>query len=152
EVDGDPMRCVLMVRRASTALVLGLVMLRMGSGPTTLHGQIIRRPIAIAGPNQVIESIGILVHLDGSASTNPTGTPLFYHWSFLSAPAGSAAVLAGAETVAPTFMPDRPGRYRVQLIVDNGVRSAADVVAIIVNNRPPVADAGPDQTSAVGQT
>src|SRR5581483_4968077 len=141
-----------MVRKIFVAPVVGLVMLLAGSMPV-LHGQTTtKRPIANAGPNQVIESIGILVRLDGSASINPTGAPLLYHWSFESVPTGSTATLNGADSVAPTFVPDRPGPYRVQLVVDNGLRSAADVVAVIVNNRPPVANAGPDQTSAVGNT
>src|SRR5919198_6392808 len=102
------MRGVRMVRKHSLALVLGLAMLLPGSIPA-LQGQTTRkRPIAIAGPNQVIESIGILVHLDGSAWINPAATPLLYHWAFVSTPAGSTATLNGAETVAPTFVPDRP--------------------------------------------
>jgi PKD domain/Calx-beta domain len=140
-----------MVRRVSVALLLGFAILRVNAVPA-LVGQGGRKPTAVAGPNQVIESIGLAVHLDGSASINPTGTPLLYRWTFLSVPPGSTAPLIGADSSAPTFVADRPGRYRIQLIVDNGIRSDADVVTVTVNNRPPVADAGSDRTAAVGET
>ena len=141
-----------MLRRISVAVLLGVSMLCTPSFFPALKGQGARKPIAIAGPNQVIDAIGTVVRLDGSGSSNPIAGALLYHWTFLSVPAGSVSPLMGADTVTPTFVPDRPGRYRVQLIVENGVRSDADAVVITVNNRPPVADAGPDQTAAVGQT
>ncbi|MGH3522991.1 MAG: PKD domain-containing protein, partial [Mycobacterium sp.] len=141
-----------MLRRAAVALVTGFLMLSAGTLTPLLHGQAAKKPIAIAGPNQVIDAVGTTVHLDGSASTNAGGSALAYHWTFLAVPAGSAAVLAGADIVTPTFVPDRPGRYRVQLVVDNGLRTDTDNVLITVNNRPPVAAAGPDRTAAVGQT
>src|SRR5262245_37846674 len=115
-------RTTTMVRRALIGLVLGLLTVCAGLPTPVLHGQATGKPTAIAGPNKVIEAIGTVVQLDGSASTNPSGTPLLYHWAFLAVPAGSSAALTGADTVTPTFVPDRPGRYRVQLTVDNGRR------------------------------
>ena len=50
-------------------------------------------------------------------------------------------------------MADVPGTYLVQLIVDDGMAdSLPDTVAVRAQNTPPVADAGPDQTVANGQT
>jgi K319L-like, PKD domain/PKD domain/Calx-beta domain len=140
-----------MMRKVSAALLLGLLMASAGLVSVVL-GQAAKRPTAIAGPNQTIDYIGIVVHLDGSASISPTGAPLAFRWTFSSTPAGSAATLAGADTSAPTFVPDRPGRYRVQLVVDNGVQSNADFVTITVNNRAPTAAAGPDRAALSGQT
>ena len=68
-------------------------------------------PVAVAGPDQRVPT-GSLVTLDGSASLDADGTPLAYAWSFLSRPAGSAAALANAATVSPTFTADRQRRLR----------------------------------------
>ena len=72
-------------------------------------------------------------YLDGSESTTPGGT-LTYGWSFVSVPSGSTAQLSGANTANPTFVPDVPGPYVVQLVVSaNGAsspRAAALVMAL----------------------
>lgn len=75
-------------------------------------------PTAVAGPNQTVR-LGQTVHLDGSGSFAPNTAPanLEYAWSFISRPAGSAAVLADANTAIPTFIADAPGDFIVQLIV-----------------------------------
>ena len=73
-------------------------------------------------------------HLDGSHSTSASGKPLVYSWSFVSKPAGSTVELTGANTVNPTFVPDKAGSYAVQLVViDQGVtsqRAVEEVIAI----------------------
>src|SRR5262249_52780433 len=116
-------------------------------------GQTVARPIANAGPNQIVIGIKAPVQLDGSGSSDPAGRALTYRWTIVDAPAGSAAPLNGADTVRPTLVPDAQGRYRIRLVVDNGVRTSnPDSVAIAVRNAPPVAVAGPDQAATVGQT
>ena len=114
-----------------------------------------RPPTANAGPDQsVFLPTGAQsppVQLDGSGSSDPDGDPLTYAWSFVSVPAGSAAALTGPNTVNPTFRPDRKGNYVIQLIVNDGkLDSEPDTVVITVGNRPPVANAGPDQTGDLG--
>jgi hypothetical protein len=117
-----------------------------------LQAQSSTRPRASAGPNQRIAGIGITVQLDGSGSSDPAGRPLTYHWTLVEAPTGSVAALTGADTVAPSFVPDRKGRYRAQLVVNNGVQSSSpDVVAVTVENTAPVANAGADLTASIGQ-
>ncbi len=102
-------------------------------------------PIADAGPDQTL-FLGPGVALDGSGSSDPDGDPITYAWTFDSRPAGSAAVLAGATTVNPTFTPDLKGVYVLRLIVNDGaLDSAPDTMTVTVPNRPPVANAGPDQ-------
>ena len=99
-----------------------------------------------AGPDQGSIRLGTLVTLNGSASSDPNGDPLTYSWSFISKPAGSAAVLSSTTSVSPTFTVDRVGDYVVQLIVNDGtVSSPPNIVLITSNNVAPVANAGPDQ-------
>ena len=74
-----------------------------------------------------------MAYLDGSKSTASDGSTLSYTWSFVSRPAGSTAVLNGANTAKPTFLPDKAGPYRVQLVVSaNGVTSPRAVAQVDV--------------------
>lgn len=71
-------------------------------------------------------------YLDGSKSTSADGQPLSYAWSFVSKPTGSNAVLTGANTAKPTFVPDKAGSYTVQLVVsENGVSSPRAVALVV---------------------
>jgi RHS repeat-associated protein len=109
-------------------------------------------PVANAGADQATFT-GRTATLDGSASNDVDGDSLTYAWSFASRPTGSAAVLAGADTVSPTFVADVFGVYRVQLQVSDGVvTSAPDEVVVSLENTVPVANAGRDQNVVVGQT
>ncbi|MCA1481804.1 PKD domain-containing protein, partial [Bradyrhizobium sp. NBAIM08] len=52
-----------------------------------------------------------------------------------------------ANLVNPTFVADAPGAYSLQLVVNDGlVNSASDGILIVTANRPPIANAGPDQS------
>jgi len=83
------------------------------------------KPIANAGPDQTGIFVGSMTTLDGTASYNPDGDPISsYSWTLVSVPAGSTAVLAGANTATPTLVPDRPGPYVAQLIVSDGVQTS----------------------------
>ena len=83
------------------------------------------KPIANAGPDQTGVFVGSMTTLDGTASYNPDGDPISsYSWSLVSAPAGSTAALAGANTATPTLVPDKPGAYVAQLIVSDGVQNS----------------------------
>jgi alpha-tubulin suppressor-like RCC1 family protein len=116
-----------------------------GGGDHTLSLQ--SAPVAVAGADQSVR-LGANVTLDGSGSSDPGGSyPLTYAWTMASRPAGSAAVLSGASTVAPTFTADVPGDFTISLVVTNarGVASVADSVVVSTANTRPVAAAGPDQ-------
>ncbi|PYN29993.1 MAG: hypothetical protein DMD98_19795 [Candidatus Rokuibacteriota bacterium] len=111
-----------------------------------------RVPQANAGPDQTV-FVTSTIRLDGSASSDADGDELSFHWSFLSRPSGSNAVLTDASAVRPAFVVDLPGRYTIRLIVNDGFAdSQPDTVLIDTQNSPPVANAGPDQTVAVGAT
>jgi hypothetical protein len=107
---------------------------------------------ANAGPNQTV-AVDALVTLNGSGSTNQSGIgTLSYSWAFTSIPAGSKAVLSNSTAVMPTFTADVAGSYVVSLTVSNGRATSSASVTITTGNSAPVANAGPDQTVAVGST
>ena len=108
-------------------------------------------PIANAGNDETVHP-GTTVTLNGSGSTDPEENyPLTYAWSIVSKPSGSAATLSGADTVSPSFVPDKLGDYIVELIVTDNLdaSSAADQVLISTDNTAPVAEAGDDQAVVV---
>ena len=82
-----------------------------------------QQPVANAGPPQNV-AVGSPVTLDGSGSTDSDHAPLIYKWSFTSIPAGSTAMLSGANTVSPTFVADVLGTYVAQLIVNDGFQDS----------------------------
>ena len=112
-------------------------------------------PVANAGSDQTVR-IGQSASLDGSGSTDPdNNTPLTYAWSFLSRPAGSAAILSNADMSLASFTPDAVGNFIVQLVVKDslGAESAPATVTISTVNSAPIADAGQDQAiTLVGTT
>jgi hypothetical protein len=92
-----------------------------------------------------------LVVLNGSGSTNPSGVgTLSYNWKFSSKPAGSNAALLYETSVEPGFVVDEPGSYVVDLTVTNGVSTSSASVTVTTINTAPVADAGMNQTVAIG--
>lgn len=112
-------------------------------------------PIADAGADLSLTiPVGQAVQLDGSGSTDdrtPTAN-LQYAWTIV-APNGSAAMLTGASTATPSFVPDLDGDYTAELVVTDaaGLQSAPDQVLIsIAVDAPPVAHAGDDQLGFTG--
>jgi hypothetical protein len=108
------------------------------------------RPVADAGPDQTATEL-VEVQLDGSGSSDADGDPLTFTWEFQSLPDGSTATLSDPDIVDPTFVPDLPGEYVLQLTADDGFPDGPDrdtmtVTAEPAGTLPPVADAGPDQT------
>src|SRR5207249_1752589 len=109
-------------------------------------------PIANAGPDKAVP-VGTTVLLDGSASADVDGDVLHYVWVFTSRPSGSSATLTNATSVHPAFFVDRAGTYEISLVANDGqVNSIEDAVAITTINSMPAANAGPDQTVALGAT
>ncbi len=104
-------------------------------------------PVANAGPDQANKTLGSLVTLNGSASSDANGDPLTYRWSLIGKPAGSTAALDDPTSPRPTFTIDRAGTYTAQLIVSDGTLTDTDTVNISTVNVAPVANAGPDQAN-----
>ncbi len=93
------------------------------------------------------------VQLNGSQSSDVDGNTLTFQWTLVRSPDGSSAELVNPMMVNPRLTLDRVGTYVVQLIVNDGtVDSAPASVTISTENSPPVAEAGPAQTVAVGAT
>jgi len=112
-------------------------------------------PVANAGESIVLTPCAPTeVVLDGSASYDPEGQPLNFHWELTSVPNSSAvtnAVLEGRYTANPRFNWDVPGIYTLRVTADDGENtSAPDYVAVqAVPNQPnqaPFADAGGNVT------
>ena len=62
------------------------------------------------------------------------------------------AELSNANTIIATFVPDLPGTYTARLTVTDGFGSDSANVTISTVNSVPVANAGPNQTVALGST
>jgi len=78
---------------------------------------------------------------NGSASSDANGDTLSYRWSF----GDGSSVTTATPTVTHSFA--AVGAYRVTLIVNDGEASSSPVAAdVVILSRPPVANAGPDQT------
>lgn len=89
-----------------------------------------RPPTANAGPD-IQAGIGSPVSLNGSGSADADGDALTFLWSFSSVPAGSAATLSNVTAPNPTFRPDVPGTYVLQLVVNDGFANSAPDTVIV---------------------
>lgn len=118
-------------------------------------------PIANAGPDFPVDQ-GQPVYLDGSASYDPDGDPISYHWTVDALPGFSA----DTATTTITTITER-GHYRATLTVANECGSDTDVVEFeivggggctgpncnqCIAGEAPVAIAGDDKSVAVGET
>lgn len=112
-------------------------------------------PTANAGADQSIHA-GQVVTLDGSGSfDDDTATEdLVFAWTLSSKPENSSATLTDADTPSPWFVADMAGEYVASLVVTDaeGQSSTPDTVVVSSMNAAPVADAGPDGGTFVGQT
>ena len=103
-------------------------------------------PVADCG-SPVGREAGESVALDASASFDPEGAELAFHWVLAGAPACSALEkqdIAGGESAL--FVPDCDGAYTVALSVDDGTHASDEdycTVEVASANDAPVADAGP---------
>ena len=107
------------------------------------------RPVAVTGPNQTLTVIPTTVDLDGTASYDPAGLPLTYHWTLIALPAGSHSTLSNPSDPQPTFVADVPnGTWQAQLIVSDAFASSFPAVTTIgpANVLPPSACAGANRT------
>jgi hypothetical protein len=111
-------------------------------------------PTADAGMNQSVLT-GSTIHLTGVGSKDPEGDVLTYEWEIGSKPDGSLASLSNSTSMDPSFVPDKDGKYIVQLTVSDGKASSIpDTVTItaLTPNAAPTADAGKDQTAVSRNT
>lgn len=116
----------------------------------TVNSQTQRVPVAAAGTNQVVtlQSSGVTVSLDGSASRDADNERLVYYWHQVSGP---GIALASRETSRPTFFTRQFGTYVFDLTVYDG-RNFSLPSRVTVQVNPfgigvPVANAGANQTA-----
>ncbi|MCI4392095.1 hypothetical protein PGIGA_G00142050 [Pangasianodon gigas] len=106
------------------------------------------RPVANAGPNQVITLPRNSITLYGNQSTDDH-EPLAYEWSLSPESKGKVVEMQGVRTPTLQLSAMQEGDYTFQLTVtdSSGQQDTAHVTVIVQpeNNKPPVADAGPDK-------
>ncbi len=115
------------------------------------------KPIAqIKAPTQVrgLDEI----ELDGSGSKDPNGESLTYTWTLLSKPGDSQAEITKATETLAGLKADKPGNYKVQLVVKNTSGVESDPAEATINvvgdteNSAPIADAGFDAFGGINDT
>ncbi|HEY3269128.1 MAG TPA: hypothetical protein VGM37_19630 [Armatimonadota bacterium] len=86
-------------------------------------------PMANPGRNRYA-IVGAPVALDGTGSS---GVPaLSFQWEFVSRPNDSAASLTGDGSATPSFTPDRPGAYVLQLTIKDATGTSAMAQVTII--------------------
>lgn len=92
------------------------------------------KPVADAGAGQSMV-MGSPVFLNGVGSTDANLDPLTCQWSFVSLPTGSSVAIANPTAMQTSFLPDVPGIFVVQLVVNDGfINSNPSTVQIQVTS------------------
>ena len=78
------------------------------------------RPMVSVPSSNITARVGTAVRFDGVGATVTDNSSLIWQWSLVTAPAGSNAVLADADSSAPSLVPDVPGTYVAQFTVKDG--------------------------------
>ena len=114
-------------------------------------------PVALAGLDSSA-TVGQVASVDGGASFDPDGDPLTHAWALVSVPAGSTLTDADllVEVTQAAFAPDVAGDFVLELTVCDGEplcdTDEVTLTAVEGGNTAPIANAGADQGSTVGQT
>ena len=86
-------------------------------------------PTAEAGL-PLLANVGDTVLLNGSASSDPEDDPLGFTWTQFSGP---EVTLLQEDTDSPQFTVEKPGTYRFDLVVNDGIEdSEPDRVEVVV--------------------
>lgn len=81
------------------------------------------RPVADAGADQT-GFVGDTISLDGNGSADADKDPLSYLWALTALPEGSTAALTAETSAITSLVPDLPGLYVGQLIVNDGFQDS----------------------------
>ena len=109
------------------------------------------KPTANAGPGQRVAYTGQVLTLNGAGSTDPTGRPLTYQWTLVSAPPFGDLPIYNPTSAMAEFAAYPVGDYVIGLVVNDGI-SDSDMATTTLSyfHIAPVANAGPNQLGAVG--
>ena len=139
--------------------VLGLCFLALLLGNDKCETEV-GTPSSDAGADITIE-LGQPASLDATASADPDGGSLVFHWNLESKPFtsamtnGSFSKNGAADASQTSFVPDVPGTYGISLYVVNEGEMASDLDYVVViagsTNTLPLADAGEDVTVGVDE-
>ncbi len=113
-------------------------------------------PVANAGSDQTILQVGVTVTLDGSNSSDPDDGIVSYFWQQT---AGPTISLSNNAAIQPTFVSPNVAaggeilRFSLTVTDASGDQDTDTCnVVVSVDNLPPTADAGVDQTVVEGDT
>jgi hypothetical protein len=125
----------------------------LASDPATVTISTINSaPVADAGPDQSVASVGTTITLGGQ-SFDPDGDDITYLWSIKTKPSGSAAALSDPTSPTPTFVVDVHGDYVIELVVsDSSLSSLPDTMIVSFDNLKPVAVAGDSFAMVLGNS
>jgi PKD repeat protein len=82
-------------------------------------------------------TVGTVVLLDGTASTDPQSRPLEYRWHLSGRPPGSRAAILNARLAVASLQADADGEYQVSLVVGNGELTARAVTTVTASCAAP---------------
>ncbi|MCI5208584.1 MAG: hypothetical protein D3910_07285 [Candidatus Electrothrix sp. ATG2] len=91
-------------------------------------------PVAVAG-DSFVAYLGDMVTLNGTASYDiDNNVPLAFTWEIISAPVGGVVTMNNPDTFFPSFVPELPGDYIINLTVTDslGLVSAPSSVTVVV--------------------
>ena len=109
----------------------------------------VQQPVANAGAATAV-TVGDVVLLDGTKSTDPGKGVLTFAWTLASSPKGSQARLESTNNANPSFIADQAGDYKVTLIVSNKDSSSEpSSVTITASAGVPIANCA-DSVNQVG--
>ena len=121
------------------------------TGSDTVNVIVNRPPVAVPNADFRVAT-GLTGTLDGTASTDPDGVVVGFHWSQLH---GEPVTILGADTPIATFVAPATAQFLVfQLTVtdEHGFTATAVVVADVFFNAAPIAEAGQNRIARPGAT
>ncbi|WP_298609321.1 PKD domain-containing protein [uncultured Thiothrix sp.] len=136
----------LIVKDGSLTSVTDTMIIKVTANTATNHA-----PIAQAGADRTA-SLGQVITLDGSASSDADNDALSYQWTLTTKPTNSAATLTTTTVAKTNLTLDKAGKYIASLIVNDGtLNSAVDTVVLTVpsSNEAPSVNLGADRNAAV---
>jgi len=109
-------------------------------------------PVARITTSNQNANTGQAIRLSAQTSSDGDNDALIYHWEISDKPVDSTAQLSDVAAVETDFSAETPGTYQVELTVSDTQSSHQVSVELTVSNsnNPPLANAGVDQSVAVG--